>query len=120
MDPLSIGVAFSVHLGFYPEDFNSTHPYVQMQLNPTLSVGAMVNSEYSVSMYIRHTQHIHNRMTMDLGAVTGYDNIPVVPMIRLNYEWDNNYSYWIMPGYHEQHSTGRTRAGIVLGVQFKF
>lgn len=120
MDLLSAGVALSLHLGFYPEDFNDVHPYVEYNFSPEYTVGIMKNSEHRASVYAKYNYVLDDDWTVEYGLATGYDDIPVVPLIRLVYTYSDNYSYWAMPGYHVDPSSNEKKLGAVVGVQIKF
>lgn len=121
MDPISMGVAFSIHMGFEYQDekFNSFHPYAETVLYDDFTVGMMVNSEHRVSFYVKNDYRVNDSVTVEYGLATGYENVPVVPLVRYSYHFDGETSVWVMPGY-ARNNDNQESTGVVVGIQFKF
>lgn len=106
---LGAGIALSLHL-FLEGDYNAIHPYVELELN-RWAAGAYINSETNVSTYILRSFGLGNGYELEMGAVTGYSDAEVSPLIRLRKDY-----FFLAPV--QEISNNEKRYGVVFGVQF--
>lgn len=108
---LFYGILFSAHLGFEAK-YNSLNPYIGVEFDNNIAVGAYYNSEKRLSTYIAYlTEYV------ELGLVTGYTTAPVHPMVKFNY---NNF--FITPSLEKITKPDNTREmnpGIVFGYDWR-
>lgn len=77
-------------------NFNDIHPTVRIYpIEQPLFVTAFFNSESAVSVGVGYTFR-SDHWFADAGLLTGYDYAPVLPMVRMGYEWDNVRA-WVAP-----------------------
>jgi len=65
MDPLSIGLALSIHAGFTDADFNKYHPYIEYETQSQYAVGLTYNSENNISFYAKKARGMMARYIID-------------------------------------------------------
>jgi len=106
MDPFTIALGLSLHLGFEKE-YNSIHPHIRYN-NEHFIAGAYYNSEYTLSTYIGKRWE-YNDFGLEAGAVTGYSDA-VIPYARATYK-----DFFAAPA-----SERGERIGIVLGYEVKY
>lgn len=106
MDPLTLALGLSLHLGF-EETYNPVHPHIRYQ-HESLIAGIYYNSEEKISTYVGQRLE-YNDLGFEYGAVTGYSGGTVIPFIRGTYK-----NYFIAPGVEGDN------IGIVLGTELKF
>ena len=106
MSCLAIGLALSLHVGLENE-YNQTHPYVMCETENVIG-GVYYNSLDKLSIVGGYKIQLSDDLTLDVGAVTGYD-YDVVPMARLRYK-----NLFIMPALEDD------RTGFVIGFQYEF
>jgi hypothetical protein len=125
MDPLSIGLALSIHAGFNDDNFNKYHPFVEYETQSQYAVGVTYNSENNISFYAKKEWNFTDNSFVELGWATGYDgiedefDIPATPFVRLGYNFTDSVSVWAMPGGQLQ-PDGSFDRGIVIGTQKRF
>lgn len=125
MDPLSIGLALSLHVGFNDDNFNKYHPFVEYTTQNQYSVGVTYNSENHVSVYAKKAWNFTDDSFIELGWATGYEafekefGVPVTPFVRLGYNATDSLTIWAMPGGQIQ-PDGSFDRGIVIGTQKRF
>lgn len=125
MDPLSIGLALSLHAGFSDANFNKYHPFVEYTTPSEYSIGVTYNSESNVSFYAKKSWNFSDKSFIELGWATGYEafekeyDIPVTPFLRLGHEVTDSLTIWAMPGGQLQ-PNGTFDSGIVIGTQKRF
>jgi hypothetical protein len=125
MDPLSIGLALSIHAGFNDDNFNKYHPFIEYTTPSEYSVGVTYNSESNVSLYAKKAWTFYDKSFIELGWATGYDgiekeyNIPATPFVRLGYKATDSLTIWAMPGGQIQ-LDGTFERGLVIGTQKRF
>jgi len=125
MDPLSIGLALSLHAGFTDDNFNKYHPFVEYETQSQYAVGVMYNSENAVSFYAKKGWTFYDKSFVEIGWATGYEafedeyDIPATPFVRLGYEVTDSLTLWAMPGGQLQ-PDGTFDKGIVIGTQKRF
>lgn len=100
-----LGLAFSLHLGFEGE-YNDIHPHFRLQQDNIIG-GVYYNSEENLSSYIGYVIE-QNDFALEIGAVTGYEEMTVAPYARATYK-----NFYFTPGVGED-------TGIVIGYEFKF
>ena len=106
---LTAGVAISLHL-FLDGNYNPIHPYAQLEQNGW-TTGVYLNSEENVSLYASKTYTLYKEYELELGAVTGYSDADVLPMIRLKKD-----NFFVMPATETW--DGEKNIGLVMGYQF--
>ena len=106
MSCLAIGLALSLHVGL-ENNYNQRHPYVMCE-NENVIAGVYYNSLDKLSIVGGYKIQLSDDLTLDVGAVTGYD-YDVVPMARLRYK-----NLFIMPALEDD------RTGFVIGFQYEF
>lgn len=125
MDPLSLGLALSIHAGFNDADFNKYHPYIEYETQSQYAVGVTYNSENNISFYAKKGWTFYDKSFIELGWATGYDEIeneydmPATPFVRFGYEVTDSLTIWAMPG-GAINPDGSFERGIVLGTQKRF
>ena len=125
MDPLTIGLALSIHAGFNDAEFNKYHPFVEYETHSQYAVGITYNSENNLSLYAKKGWNFTDDSFIELGWATGYDgieqeyDIPATPFVRLGYNITDSLTVWAMPGGQIQ-SDGRFERGIVIGTEKRF
>ena len=125
MDPLSIGLALSLHAGFSDDNFNKYHPFIEYETASNYAIGVMYNSENTVSVYAKKQWRFTDSSFIELGWATGYEeieeeyNIPVTPMLRLGYEITDSLTIWAMPGGAVT-PDGEFDTGLIIGTQKRF
>tara|TARA_B110001454_G_scaffold188950_1_gene187245 strand:- start:304 stop:627 length:324 start_codon:yes stop_codon:yes gene_type:complete len=102
MSCLSLLVALTLHIGL-EGDYNNIHPHARCTVDNWIT-GAYYNSEENVSYYVG--RKISN---FEIGLVTGYSDMDVVPMIRYV-----NDGWFAAPAYETSGNIGLT-----LGYEFK-
>lgn len=103
---LSFCLALSHH--FVEGDWNEVHPCVRYQ-NDKFIAGAYYNSESKVSIFAGF-----DLGNIELGLVTGYSGAPVVPMIRLTYDFNDGVTVFAAPAV-----TTSGDVGAVVGIEFR-
>jgi len=100
------GLALSLHIAM-GDDYNMRHPYIECKLEEaeSVSVGAFINSEKDLTSYVKYTMYDH--IDFEIGAVLGYGDVAIAPMIRLKYK-----NFFAMPGVEDN-----KLKGIVLGIE---
>jgi len=106
MSCLAIGLALSLHVGLENE-YNQKHPYLMCETENVVG-GVYYNSLDKLSIVGGYKIQLSDDLTLDVGAVTGYD-YDVVPMARLRYK-----NLFIMPALEDD------RTGFVIGFQYEF
>ena len=106
MDPFTIALGLSLHLGFENE-YNSIHPHIRYN-NENFIAGAYYNSEHNLSTYIGKRWE-YNDFGLEAGAVTGYYDT-VIPYARATYK-----DFFAAPGVENERTVG-----IVLGYEVKY
>ena len=106
---LTAGIAISLHL-FLDGNYNPIHPYAQMEKNDW-AIGTYYNSESKISTYVSKTFDLGKDFELELGAVTGYSDAKVLPMVRLKKD-----KFFIAPVTETWN--GKRNIGIVTGIQF--
>jgi len=125
MDPLTIGLALSIHAGFDDAEFNKYHPFVEYETHSQYAVGLTYNSENNLSLYAKKGWNFTDDSFIELGWATGYDgieqefDIPATPFVRLGYNITDSLTFWAMPGGQVQ-SDGSFERGIVIGTEKRF
>lgn len=103
------GIALSLHL-FLKGDYNAIHPYAELALN-SWAGGIYYNSESSISTYLLKSFQLGKGYDLEIGAVTGYKDEEVLPMVRLRKDY-----FYLAPV--QETWNNEKKYGIVLGVQF--
>ena len=103
------GIALSMHVNLGNRDYNYIHPYCQYETEQNYIVGAYYNSVYKPSYFVGYKWHLNNNASIDSVLVHGYEQYPIIPMIRFNYKY-----LFAMPALNND------QVGVVLGVDFKF
>ena len=103
---LAIGLALSLHAGL-ENNYNQRHPYLMCETENVVG-GVYYNSLDTWSLVGGYKYQITDDITLDVGAVTGYE-YDVVPMVRLRYK-----NLFVMPALEDD------RTGLVVGFQFEF
>lgn len=106
---LGAGLALTLHL-FLEGNYNAIHPYVELE-ESKWAIGAYINSETKISGYLSKTFGLGKGYELEMGAVTGYSDAEVLPMIRLR----KNY-FFIAPV--QETDNNEKRYGVVVGLQF--
>lgn len=76
-----------------------------------MAAGMYLNSETNVSLYLSKTYEVGKGYELEIGAVTGYSDANILPMIRLKKD-----NYFIAPVTETWNS--KKNVGLVLGYQF--
>ena len=101
--------AISMHLGL-GDGWNERHPCARY-VAENFTVGAYLNSENTVSYYLSHTFE-YERWMAEVGAVTGYSDAVVLPMLRMGYEITDNVLLFTSPAYADG------LMGTVVGIEY--
>lgn len=109
---LTVALAFTTHLGLVG-DYNEVHPHVRLNNGPYI-IGLFYNSEERVSPYAGY-RFEYDEVFAELGLTGGYKSAPVLPFIRVGYDFNDNLTAFITPAY-EQPDT----IGAVFGIEVKF
>ena len=104
---IEFALALSLHLGL-EGDYNEIHPHIRYNEQNYIA-GAYYNSESNISTYVGKRWE-YNDFGVELGAVTGYINQPLLPYARVTY---NNF--FIAPAHEVDKNTGA-----VIGYEFKW
>ena len=104
---IEFALALSLHIGL-EGDYNEIHPHIRYN-NENYIAGVYYNSESNISTYAGKRWE-YNDFGVELGAVTGYINQPLLPYARVTY---NNF--FIAPA----HEVGKN-TGTVIGYEFKW
>ena len=91
------------------DGWNDIHPCVRYVDGP-FSVGAYVNSEYTLSTYASLTAR-KGRAFADVGIATGYSGADVILSGRLGYDLTDKLAFVVIP-------TGTDSAVITLDITF--
>lgn len=124
MDPISFGLALSLHLGF-ENNYNRFHPYAQYETQNNYTIGVTYNSEERVSIYATKKIEFSDNSFIELGWASGYPEFKktfgstLAPVIRLGYEVNDNLTIWAMPG-GEADQNGNFKTGLIIGTQRRF
>ena len=103
------GIALSLHL-FLEGDYNAIHPYAEVDLN-RWAAGVYYNSERNISTYLLKSLNLGGGYDLEIGAVTGYSDAKVLPLVRLRKDY-----FYAAPV--QETWNGEKKYGIVFGVQF--
>jgi len=103
------GIALSLHL-FLEGDYNAIHPYAELEQN-RWAAGVYYNSESNISTYVLKSLSLGKGYDLEIGAVTGYSDAEVLPLVRLRKDY-----FYVAPV--QETWNGEKKYGIVLGVQF--
>jgi len=98
-------LAFTMHL--LPGDWNEVHPGGVCQADNGLFGAAYYNSESKLSLVGGYDMG-----WLELGLATGYSAAPVVPMIRVAYDINDNVKAFGMPA-----ATVDGEVGVVFGLE---
>lgn len=115
MENLIFSIAISTHLGMQG-DYNEIHPHIQLNPENGFIAGAYLNSENNISAYAGY-QLKAGKHAIDLGAVTGYSQIEIAPMVRYSYGISDNSKFFASPV--AENYKGNINAGIVVGLEWK-
>lgn len=114
MENLIFSIAISTHLGMYG-DYNEIHPHVQYNPDNGFIAGAYLNSENNVSAYVGY-QIKAGKHSVDLGAVSGYSQMKMAPMVRYSYDVSDNTKFFASPVAEKYQ--GEINAGVVVGFEW--
>ena len=112
MTNLTAGIAISLHLGL-AGDFNEVHPYVKYKHDNNIIAGAYYNSEEEISGYVGYELDVTEKLSVELGIVSGYSSQDILPMARVTYD----DKIFIAPAI-EYDSEDADTVGVVIGIQF--
>ena len=112
MNSVIAGIALSLHLGL-DGSYNQIHPYVRMQNENNIIAGAYYNSENRVSGYLGYELEVTEKVSVDLGIVSGYSSQDILPMARVTYD----DKIFIAPAI-EYSNEEVDKFGVVIGIQF--
>ena len=104
---IEFALALSLHIGL-EGDYNEIHPHIRYN-NENYIAGVYYNSESNISTYAGKRWE-YNDFGVELGAVTGYIDQPLLPYARVTY---NNF--FIAPAHEVDKTTGA-----VIGYEFKW
>jgi hypothetical protein len=109
---ITTGIALSLHLGL-ANDYNGFHPYIRYE-NQDFIAGVYYNSEDSIGVFAGVNTQLTNRISVDLGLVSGYSGEKLMPMLRFV---DDKTGIFITPGV-EVNDGDLDNVGLVIGIQF--
>ena len=107
---LSVGVGLSAHVGV-DKDYNGIHPYVAYAITEDVAATLYYNSNRDISLAVGYTFHLGSGFSIDAGAVTGYEPLPVYPYAKLNYDVDETTRLSLAPLVDE-------KVGVILSITF--
>ena len=109
---ITAGIALSMHIGL-AGDYNEIHPYARYEHDNNFVLGAYYNSENRISGYLGYELNINDRVSVDLGIVSGYTSQEFLPMARVTVD----ERYFIAPAI-EYDNEKLDKFGVVIGIQF--
>ena len=112
MENVMLSMIFTLHLGF-ENAYNNFHPHIRYEDGRYIA-GAYYNSESAISLYIAKSIEF-SLFSVELGAVTGYSNNIILPLLRFVYDINDITSVFVLPGY--EYNNG---PAVVLGIEYKF
>lgn len=107
---LSLGLALSAHS--FGSGWNEVHPFVRYD-HGRMAAGAYLNSENRVSAFLAVTGG-QGACWWEVGAVTGYSAVSVLPMARAGCEIAPGVSFFVAPA-----ATAKGDVGAVAGIELK-
>jgi hypothetical protein len=103
------GIALSMHVNLGDVNYNYFHPYCEYETRQNYIVGIYYNSVYKLSYFAGYKWHLNDNTSIDSVLVHGYEQYPIIPMVRFNYKY-----LFVMPTVY------KNQVGAVLGVDYKF
>ena len=111
MSSITAGIALSLHIGLQGE-YNQIHPYARYTENNIIA-GVYYNSEEKISAYLGYELEVSDKISVELGVVSGYLSKDILPMGRVTYD----DRIFIAPAI-EYDSDNADTVGVVIGIQF--
>lgn len=111
-----LALALTTHVNLNSE-FNEFHPHFRIQHNSFIA-GSFTNSLEVPSVYVGMTSNITQRLSVEYGATTGYNDIQqVVPFGRLVYQTTDHTQVFLAPAVENDR---RVNHGLILGIEVFF
>lgn len=118
---LELALALTIHLNT-DFDYNEVHPHVRYQ-HESLIVGGYRNScnfrqecRSDYSFYVGY-KHQRNNAWIELGGVTGYSPAPVIPFVRVGYDFHKNVRGFIGPYVENDYIKERSQVKPLVGIE---
>lgn len=112
-----LGLAVSTHLGL-TGDYNEIHPHIELTSRQFVA-GAYYNSIETGSIYLGIENKVNDKIILETGIVTGYDNLAtVIPYAKINYSLQDNAELFMSPTFEKNNND--YNLGLVLGILYYF
>lgn len=112
----NVSIDQTIHVGA-KGTYNNTHPMIEYESSNSWVTGGYLNSENRLSLYTGKRIYF-NKVSVDLGVVTGYKAYAVLPAVQVQYHIDKNFKLFLFPSI--EINGNKKQILPVVGVRYVF